>query len=49
MRGLLSIAMTSGAPFDLLKRVSHADDSAADIDLDVLENASAFCRALLMR
>lgn len=47
MRGIPSIAITSGAPFDLLKRLSHADDPATVIDVDVLAGVSRFCRAFL--
>jgi aminopeptidase YwaD len=47
MRGIPTIAVTSGAPFELLKRRSHADDEAADLDVGVLGGLASFIRALL--
>jgi hypothetical protein len=47
MRGIPAIAITSGAPFDLLKRRSHVADSAADVDPEVLGSVASFIRALL--
>jgi hypothetical protein len=47
MRGIPAIAITSGAPFDLLKARSHADDSPADVDVGVLTSVASFIRAVL--
>ena len=47
MRGIPAIAITSAAPFDLLKRRSHAQDSFDDIDLGVLDSVAELIRALL--
>jgi hypothetical protein len=49
MRGIPAVAITSGAPFDLLKRRSHGDDSPQDLDVDVLSGVTSFVRALLAR
>jgi hypothetical protein len=47
MRGIPAVAITSGAPFDLLKRRTHREDSPHDIDVDVLRAVSTFIGALL--
>lgn len=48
MRGIPAIAITTAAPFDLLKRITHApDDGPARIDPAVLADVARFIRSFL--
>ncbi len=48
MRGIPAIAVTSGAPFGVLKRLSHApDDNPARLDPSVLADVARFVRSLV--